>query len=78
MRTTLTIDDGLLREAKARAARTGVTVSQFVEDAIRAAFARRVSQSAHRTTLPTSPGAPRPGIELDNGASLLEIMEREA
>lgn len=78
MRTTLAIDDDLLREAKVQAARIGVTVSQFVEDALRAWFARKASGPTQRTSLPTSPGAPRAGIDLDSSASLLDIMERDA
>ena len=49
MRTTLTISDDLLSEAKERAARTHRTVSEVVEDAMREAFARR----APRRPVPT-------------------------
>ena len=35
MQTTLRIDDALYREAKAEAARHGVTITRFIEDALR-------------------------------------------
>jgi len=35
MQTTLRIDDATYREAKAEAARRGVTVTRFIEDALR-------------------------------------------
>jgi hypothetical protein len=40
MRTTLVLDDGLLRQAKRRAAERNVTVSDIVNEALREAFAR--------------------------------------
>ena len=35
MATTLRIDDQLYREAKAAAARQGITITRFIEDALR-------------------------------------------
>lgn len=35
MATTLRIDESLYREAKAEAARQGVTITRFIEDALR-------------------------------------------
>jgi hypothetical protein len=35
MRTTLRIDDTIYRQAKAEAAREGITLTQFVEEALR-------------------------------------------
>ena len=35
MQTTLRIDDGTYREAKAEAARRGLTLTRFIEDALR-------------------------------------------
>jgi hypothetical protein len=40
MQTTLRINDALYREAKAEAARLGVTLTSFIEDALRARIAR--------------------------------------
>jgi hypothetical protein len=43
MRTTLVIDDGLLRQAKRRAAERNMTVSDVVNEALREAFRQRVA-----------------------------------
>lgn len=78
MRTTIRMDDDLLREAKALAARTDRTLTEVIQDAVRAELARRdeVGEGGP-VQLPTSPGAPRPGVDLDDSAGLLEIMETE-
>ena len=39
MKTTLNLNDQVLRQAKSRAAREGITLSRFVEDAVRARLA---------------------------------------
>jgi len=77
MRTTIRIDDQLLSEAKAHAARSGTTLNAVVEDALRAAFARR-RQGGRRPVieLPTFAGSRlRPGVDLDDSADLLDRME---
>jgi hypothetical protein len=78
MRTTVDVSDDLLREAKERAARTGRTLGQVVEDALRVSFSR--SQAAAErgpVELPTFHGGGlQPGVDLDDSASLLDLMER--
>jgi Arc/MetJ-type ribon-helix-helix transcriptional regulator len=75
MRTTVTIDDDLLRQVKEQAAHSGRTVSEVIEAALRESLSRRRHIAAPRATLPTSPGAPRPGVDLDDSAALLAVME---
>lgn len=76
MRTTLTLDDDLLREAKERAARSRRTVSQVVEDAMRETFARAAPARRVRVVdLPTSPGGPRPGVDLNDNAALRDLLD---
>ena len=78
MRTTLNIADELLIEAKQLAARTGRTLTFVVEDALRLtlARARKTGKKAEPFELPTSgEGGPRPGVDLDSSAALLDIME---
>ena len=41
MQTTLRIDDAIYREAKAEAARLGITLTAFIEEALRELIARR-------------------------------------
>jgi hypothetical protein len=75
MRTTISIDDRLLVEAKTRAAKSGRTLNQVVEDALREAFARR--EGARRgVELPIFQGRRvMPGVDLDDGAALLDLMD---
>jgi predicted transcriptional regulator len=76
MRTTIRIDDALLAEAKARAARSGTTLTAVVEDALRAAFARRRRVLGGAAGLPTLPGGRLlPGVDLDDSAALLDLMD---
>ena len=80
MRTTVDIPEELLREAKERAARNGRTLGQVVEDALRSSFQRldAVSDRAP-VALPTFRGGGlQPGVDLDDSAALLDVMERPA
>jgi len=75
VRTTLTIDDELYRLTKEVAARTGRSVGSVVEEALRAALLRREATATGVGPLPTSPGGLRPGVDLDDSAALLDLME---
>jgi hypothetical protein len=75
MRTTIKIEDGLLVEAKTRAAATGRTLNQVVEDALRESFARRTAV-AERLPLPVFRGGGlAPGVDLDDSAALLDLVD---
>ena len=78
MRTTVDVPDELLREAKERAARSGRTLGQVVEDALRVSFQRTpVAEQRDSVNLPTFGGGRlQPGVDLDDSAALLELMER--
>jgi hypothetical protein len=78
MRTTIKIDDRLLAEAKTRAADSGRTLNAVVEDALREAFARRATANRPaRPKLPIFRGSRVvPGVDLDDSAALLDLMER--
>lgn len=75
MRTTLHLDDGLVTEAKVAAARSGRTLSQLIEDALRQALSAPPAADDTEIVLPTSPGVPRPGVDLDDTAGLLDLMD---
>ncbi len=78
MRTTVRLDDDLLRQAKALAARTGRTLTAVIEDGLREALARHGRRQARPpVVLPTFKGKGlRPGVDLDDTADLLDIMDR--
>ncbi len=77
MRTTIRINQHLLAEAKKRAADRGTTLTAVIEDSLRQSFAR--SDPKHPQKLfrikPFGRGGLRPGIDLDDTASLLDRIE---
>jgi hypothetical protein len=77
MRTTIRLDDGLLIELKTRAATSGRTLGEVIEDVVRAGLARQAGGGLHdRPDLPTfAGGRPLPGVDLDDSAALLDVME---
>lgn len=76
MRTTIRLPDDLLTEAKRVAAETNRSLTRLIEDALRSALARRQAPPRERVRLPTVDGMGlRPGVDLDNSAALLDIME---
>jgi hypothetical protein len=78
MRTTIRLDDHLLAEAKQRAARSGLTLTAVIEQALRESFSRRERRERPPVKLPSwGEGWILPGVDLDDSAALLELMERE-
>ena len=77
MRTTVNIDEQLLIEIKTVAAKSGRTLTAVIEDALRQALATRRSVDRPRlVTLPTHDGGGlQPGVDLDDSAALLDLME---
>jgi hypothetical protein len=78
MRTTIKLDDDLLKEAKRIASETDKTLTQLVEDALREALTRRKGTAARaQVALKTFKGRGlQPGVDLDDSAALLELMSR--
>jgi hypothetical protein len=79
MRTTIRLDPHLLARAKEAAAASGKTLSAVIEDALRESLSRQAARPADvKGKLPTFRGMGLyPGINLDDSATLLEMMERE-
>ena len=77
MRTTIRLDDQLLRDAKQLAARTGRTLTAVIEDALRRMLARpKEAKKPKQIRLPRADlGELRPGVNLDNNAELLDLMD---
>ena len=76
MRTTLNLDDELFRALKKRAAETGRTMTQLVDEALREMLERSSDPSvAHDIPWVTVRGKVRPGIDITDRDSLLEAME---
>jgi hypothetical protein len=77
MRTTIRLDDHLLAEVKLLAARSGKTMTSVIEDALREMLARQqATQGRKPTRLTTVSGhGLQPGIDLDDSAALLSMVE---
>lgn len=80
MRTTVVLDDDLYAEVKQVAARRGQTITATIEDALRESLARRVHAAKQPPLeLPTFRGTGlAPGVDLDDSAGLLDLMESDA
>jgi hypothetical protein len=77
MRTTIRLDDALLAEAKALAARTGRTLTAVIEDALREVLRRQDHAERREVRLTTVGGnGPLPGVDLDDSASLVQLMDQ--
>ena len=75
MRTTIRIDETLYRKAKARAAQTGRTVSEVIEDAVRESM-RPGRRDVEVTPLPTFGGSGvLPGVDLTSNAAVRDVMD---
>lgn len=73
MRTTVRLDDALLADAKTAAARSGRTLAEVIEDALREALARSTTPTPSRPSvdLPTYTGRGlQAGVDLDSTVSL--------
>lgn len=72
------LDDALLRAAKAEAVRSGRSLTRVIEDALREALRRRPKKGArspvHLTTVAGQGLCP--GVDLDDSAALLDLMDR--
>jgi hypothetical protein len=78
MRTTIRIDDALLADARRLAARTGRSLTAVFEDALREVVSRQEAASRRAPVCLTTAGGSGvlPGVDLDDSAALLELMER--
>jgi len=77
MRTTIRLDDELLQQVKLHAAEQGTTLTALIEGALREKLSRGTpDQKRNRITLLTvdGPGL-MPGVDLDDSATLLDLME---
>ena len=78
MRTTIRLDDALLQEAKKLAAQAGTTLTALIEDSLRERLYRHDEngRNVEHVRLHTcGTGGLRPGIDLDDSASLLDAMD---
>ncbi len=79
MRTTVSIDDRLLAEARRRARQDGLTLGELVEAALRREMARPAG-SVERLPVPVYHGwgGPHPGVDLTSNRALAELLDDDA
>jgi hypothetical protein len=77
MRTTVRLDDDLLRQAKRAAQEAGQTLTALLEESLRERLARRPKgKRRRRVKLVTFKGSGlQPGVDLDDSAALLDLMD---
>jgi plasmid stability protein len=75
MKTTLNLNDELLREAKKRAAERGKTLTFVVEEALRTALESEESGGADEVRWVVVDGGP-PRVDIADRNALYEFLER--
>jgi hypothetical protein len=76
-RTTVRLDDGLLRQVKAEARRRGESVTSLVERGLRLVLSGSHHRGRTRIRLPVSraTGGTRPGVDLNDSRALMDRLE---
>jgi hypothetical protein len=76
MRTTVRINDGLLKRAKKHAAEEGRTLTSLVEDGLTLILSKPKANRQKRVELPVSKayGGVLPGVDLNRSNDLEEVM----
>jgi hypothetical protein len=77
MRTTVRLNESVLRNAKRYANSHGITLTSLVEQSLRERLSRSTcAQSGRPVNLPTFRGnGVRPGVDIDDTAALLDAVE---
>ncbi len=77
MRTTVRLNERLLAEAKKYAVESGTTLTSLLEEALRETLARRTTREKSKPVRmkTVKGGGLRPGVDLDDSAALLDVME---
>lgn len=78
MRTTVRLDHRLLEQAKAEARKQHKTLTSLIEEGLHLVLgAESTTRRRKKVVLPVygRTGGVRPGVDLSNNASLLDIME---
>ena len=78
MNVTLNLDDEILRRAKTRAAREGISLTRFVEDALRSKLMDDERKEPFKLDLVTVQGHAPPNVDISNRDALYEVLDRPA
>jgi hypothetical protein len=73
-RTTIALDEGLLRKLKADAAARGVTLTDFVNDLLKQATADRTQKSQFKLHLEGWKAEKQPGVDILDRDKLFDLI----
>lgn len=78
MRTTITLNDSLAERVKRAAFERGISVSEFLQEAARAALAAKRDEENNKPfRLVTFRGdGPQPGVDLTRPSEVLDLIEQ--
>ena len=77
MKTTLNLNDDVLHRAKGQAAREGITLTKFVEDALRARLAKGHDEKPpFRLRLEIVTGNRPPNVDISDRDALYDVIDR--
>lgn len=77
MKTTLNLNDHLLQRSKRSASQAGVTLTRFVEDALRAKLMDDVrKRPAFKLELVTVRGSAPPNVDISDREALYDVLDR--
>ena len=77
MRTSMNLPDGLLAEAKTKAAAEGSTVTQLVVEGLRARISAPAAATATTIALPTRKLG-RARVDISDNAALAELLNEQS
>jgi hypothetical protein len=77
MRTTIRLEEELLKQVRQLAAQTGQTMTSIIENALREMLSRRNTPPKRRRVrlITDGKGGLRPGVNLDNMSELYDLMD---
>jgi hypothetical protein len=76
MKTTLNLDDELIKAVKKEAAESGRTMTEIIEQSLRdTLFRPQRSKKPYRLRLPTVKGRLRPGVDITDRKALYDLMD---
>jgi hypothetical protein len=78
MKTTIELDDELMRRAKEEALRRGIPLRQLVEDGLRGILLpSRVGRTRFKLEVPVVVGTARPAVDVADRDALYDLTERD-
>ena len=77
MKTTLNLNEQVLLRSKEYASRHGMTLTAFVEGAMRAKLAEPTQEKPFKLVLRTVRGSSPPNVDISDREALYDVMDRE-